>query len=30
MAGVEVDVMNYKPEEDDMMGDDTIMDDGNA
>jgi hypothetical protein len=30
MAGAEVDVMNSEPEEDDLMGDDTTMDDGNA
>jgi hypothetical protein len=30
MAGAEVDVMDSEPEEDDLMGDDTTMDDGNA
>jgi hypothetical protein len=30
MAGADVDVMNFKPKEDDLMGDDTTMDDGNA
>ena len=30
MADAEFDVMDSKPEEDDLMGDDTTMDDGNA
>ena len=30
MAGAEVDVMDSEPEEDDLMGNDTTMDDGNA
>jgi RNA-binding protein 8A len=30
MAGAEVDAMDFEPEEDDLMEDDTIMDDGNA
>jgi hypothetical protein len=30
MAGAEVDVMNSDPEEDDLMGNDMAMDDGNA
>jgi hypothetical protein len=30
MAATEVDVMDSKPEEDDLMIDDTKMDDGNA
>jgi hypothetical protein len=30
MPGAEVDVMDSEPEEDDLMGDDTTMDDGNA
>jgi hypothetical protein len=30
MVDVEVDVVNFEPEEDDMMDDDTPMDDGNA
>jgi hypothetical protein len=30
MVGAEVDVMDSELEEDDMMGDDTTMDDGNA
>jgi hypothetical protein len=30
MAGAEVDVMDSEPEEDDLMADDTTMDDGNA
>jgi hypothetical protein len=29
MASAEVDLMDYEPEEDDMMGNDTTMDDGN-
>jgi hypothetical protein len=29
MAGIEVDFMNSEPEEDDLMGDDMAMDDGN-
>ena len=30
MAGVEVDAVDFDPEEDDLMDDDTTMDDGNA
>jgi hypothetical protein len=30
MAGAEVDAMDFEPEEDDLMDDDTTMDDGNA
>jgi RNA-binding protein 8A len=30
MVGAEVDVDDFEPEEDDMMDDDTAMDDGNA
>jgi hypothetical protein len=30
MAGAEVDVMDFDPEEDDLMGDDIEMDDGNV
>jgi hypothetical protein len=30
MAGAEVDAIDFKPEEDDLMDDDTTMDDGNA
>ena len=30
MADAEVDVVNFEPEEDDLMDDDTTMDDGNA
>jgi hypothetical protein len=30
MVGVEVDVMKSEPEEDDLIGDDTTMDDGNT
>jgi hypothetical protein len=30
MAGAKVDVMDFEPEEDDMMGDDTTMDDADA
>jgi hypothetical protein len=30
MVGAEVDVMDSEPEEDDLMGYDTTMDDGNA
>jgi hypothetical protein len=30
MVDAQVDVMNYEPEEDDLMADDMEMDDGNA
>jgi hypothetical protein len=30
MAGAEVDAMDFEPEEDDLMDDDTTMDGGNA